>query len=72
MDNIDSFFKLSSREFHSLMDDVQSHKRSSAVNGSIPPECEPGSLKNEIQVNAIRWPFLTNQINGSQLILCQL
>ena len=54
MDNIDTFLKLSSREFHSLMDDDQYHKRSSAVNGSAPHEYELGSLKNEIQVNAIR------------------
>ena len=39
---------------------------STAVNGPAPHEYELGSLKNEIQVNAIRWPFLNNQINVSQ------
>ena len=33
---------------------AQYHKSSSVVNGPAPHEYGPGSLKNEIQVNAIR------------------
>ena len=58
--------KLPLAPFYSESMITQYHKSSSVVNSPAPHEYGLGSLKNEIQVNAIRWPFLTNQNNGSQ------